>query len=262
MKDGKKASGVTRRGMIQMIGGALGAALVGGVETAREPAAAATGATKSGRTRTRTSDLQAATPEGEIGPYFTDDSAAGFHRRDVRPNIDGTNPQPGIPLALTLAIYDSENHNAPVPGAQIDIWHCNASGVYSNEAMEGTIGQTWLRGFQVTDANGKARFNTIVPGWYPGRTTHIHLRVRSRYSEAFSTSDGSNTTQSFFSQALLNQISTTAAPYNAEGINPTTNLRDHVYTDETHARTELVLKGSTAAGFSAVFSIYLPVTRE
>ena len=91
-------------------------------------------------------------------------------------------------MALTLSIYvvDTENDCAALEGAQVDIWHCNAYGVYSDIAAESTTGQNWLRGYQLTDSNGLATFTTIIPGWYEGRTTHIHLRVRSSYSEASS----------------------------------------------------------------------------
>ena len=78
------------------------------------------------------------TPEGEEGPYFVDDSAAGFSRSDIRSNLDGTNTQSGIPLALSIYAYDSENSCAAIPNVQIDIWHCNGSGIYSAEDVEDT----------------------------------------------------------------------------------------------------------------------------
>jgi protocatechuate 3,4-dioxygenase beta subunit len=199
------------------------------------------------------------TLEGEIGPYFADDSADGFARSNVLANLDGSSAQTGVPFTLTIYVYDSEAACTPYAGAQIDIWHCNASGVYSDIAGEDTTGQQWLRGYQLTDATGKVTFTTIIPGWYQGRTTHIHARVRSTYSEASSTSDGTNTTQLFFPQTLVDTLSTTVAPYSAEGVNPTTNAGDHVYGPETASRNELVLAGSTAAGYTATFAIYLPI---
>ena len=108
------------------------------------------------------------TPEGEIGPYFADDSAGGFNRNNILSNIDGSSTQTGIALALMLYVVDGQNRCVPMSGVQIDIWHCNASGVYSDIAGENTIGQTWLRGYQVSDSNGQVMFNTIIPGWYQG----------------------------------------------------------------------------------------------
>jgi protocatechuate 3,4-dioxygenase beta subunit len=201
----------------------------------------------------------AATPEGEIGPYFADDSATGFNRSDIRSNLDGTETQSGVPLTLTLYVYDSENSCAAYANAQVDVWHCNASGVYSDIAAEQTSSSQWLRGYQITDSAGKVTFTTVVPGWYQGRTTHIHVRIRSSYSEASSTSDGTNTTQVFFSQTLVDSLATTVAPYSSEGKNTTTNASDHVYTGETNGETLMALTGDATNGFAATFAIYLPI---
>jgi len=201
----------------------------------------------------------AVTPEGEIGPFFADDSLAGFNRSNILANLDGRSVQSGVKLTLTVHVYDTRASCAAMPGVQVDLWHCNAAGVYSDEASEGTASQTWLRGYQLTDSGGKAAFTTIFPGWYGGRTTHIHVRARSKYNSASSTADGSNTTQVFFRQAMIDTINTTIAPYSAKGANPTTNANDHVYTRETKGQTELALSGSAAAGFSATVSIGLPI---
>jgi protocatechuate 3,4-dioxygenase beta subunit len=202
----------------------------------------------------------AVTPEGEIGPYFTDDSASGYDRSNILANLDGTQTQTGVPLGLTVLVRDSEKSCAAVANAQVDIWHCNASGVYSNESSENTTGEQWLRGYQITNAAGSVTFATIIPGWYQGRTTHIHLRVRSAYSEASSTSDGTNTTQVFFDQTLVDTLSTSLAPYNSEGVNPTTNASDRVYAGETRGVGLLALSGSAAAGYTATYTVDLPIT--
>jgi protocatechuate 3,4-dioxygenase beta subunit len=185
-----------------------------------------------------------------------------YNRSNVLANLDGSDKQTGIPLTLKVYVYDSENSNAPLAGAQVDIWHCNASGVYSNEANENTTGQNWLRGYQLTDTTGLVTFTTIVPGWYQGRTTHIHVRVRSKYSEASSTSDGTNTTQLFFPQTTINYINSNISPYNAHGTNSTTNANDQVYTPETQGATELTLSGDYTNGYTTTFSVYLPITSE
>ena len=202
------------------------------------------------------------TPEGEIGPYFTDDSPAAFNRSAIVSNVDGSGRQPGIPLTLHVRVSDTKASCGPISGAQIDIWHCNALGVYSGEASEGTASQTWLRGEQLTDAHGMVTFRTIIPGWYQGRATHIHLRIRSKYGSASSTDDGSNTTQLFFPQAAIDTIHTRFAPYSARGANPTTNAADHVYRPQTGGRTELSLSGSASTGFIASAVIGLPITES
>jgi protocatechuate 3,4-dioxygenase beta subunit len=113
--------------------GCDGTSLVSGTD-----GAAGTGATDGGTC--------AVTPEGEIGPYFVDDSDARFNRSNLLSNIDGTSAQTGIALTLTLTVLDSEQSCAPYANAQVDIWHCNSSGIYSDEASESSSTQSWLRG--------------------------------------------------------------------------------------------------------------------
>ncbi len=206
-----------------------------------------------------TSGACAVTPEGEIGPYFADDGASGFNRSNILANLDGTAVQAGVPLTLTVQVYDTQASCAAMAGVQIDVWHCSAAGVYSDEAVENTSSQTWLRGYQVTGSAGTVTFTTIVPGWYAGRATHIHLRARSKYSSTSSPSDGANTTQMFFPQAVVDSLSTSVAPYNAHGINPATNASDRVYTSQTKGKMELVLSGNTGSGYVASASIGLPI---
>lgn len=256
--------------MLGLLGGAAGVlgmgrcsgggSTVAAVATARASATAAPSASPSSSATASTGATACTTtPEGEIGPYFTDDSASGYDRSDIRSNIDGSSPQTGVPLALTIYVFDTEKSCAAYAGAQIDIWHCNASGIYSNESVENSLGSTWLRGYQLTDATGKATFTTIVPGWYAGRTTHIHVRIRSTYNSASSTSDGSNTTQLFFAQPVVDYLAQSVAPYDAEGSNATTNANDHVYAGETKGANLLSLVGDASTGYTATISLGIPI---
>jgi len=197
------------------------------------------------------------TLEGEEGPYFVDDSATGYLRTNILSNLDGTNTQSGVPLTLTIYVFDSENSCTPMKGVQVDIWHCNAKGIYSAESVESTTGESWLRGYQISDATGKVQFTTIIPGWYQGRTTHIHLRFRSTYDDT--DTSGSNTMQVFFDQTLIDTLSTSVSPYSTEGTNSTTNADDHVYTPEEEGTTLLTLSGSTEAGYTATFNAHMPI---
>ena len=111
-------------------------------------------------------------PEQTEGPYFVDER---LHRSDIRSDPTDGRVRPGTPLALTLAISRlGAGDCQPLPGAQVDIWHCDALGVYSDVKDPGfnTIGQKFFRGYQITDARGEAKFLTIYPGWYEvGRCT-------------------------------------------------------------------------------------------
>ncbi len=216
-------------------------------------------ATTSGTGSTGSSNTSCtATLEGEEGPYFVDDSASGFNRSNILSNLDGSNIQVGIPLTLQIYVYDSKNDCAAMPNVQVDIWHCSADGVYSAEDVESTVGETWLRGYQVTDSNGLATFTTIFPGWYQGRTTHIHLRLRSSYGST--DTGGANTTQLFFPQDTINTVNTSISPYSSHGSNPTTNAGDHVYASETQGQNVLTLAGDTTSGYTSTVKINLPIS--
>ena len=219
--------------------------------------AASTSAAVSVAVTTATTASCSASLEGEEGPYFVDDSASGYLRSNILSNLDGTETQTGVPLTLTVYVFDSENSCAAMQNVQVDIWSCNAEGIYSAESSESTVGQSWLRGYQLTDVTGMVQFVTIVPGWYSGRTTHIHLRFRSTYDET--DTSGSNTMQLFFDQTLINTINTTVTGYSTDGTDPTTNATDRVYTTEEDGTTLLTLTGSVAAGYAATFNAYMPI---
>jgi protocatechuate 3,4-dioxygenase beta subunit len=197
------------------------------------------------------------TLEGEEGPYFVDDSATGYNRSNILSNLDGSDTQTGVPFALTVYVYDTENSCAAMQNVQVDIWHCNPEGIYSAESSESTSSLSWLRGYQLTDANGMVSFTTIIPGWYSGRTTHIHLRLRSTYDS--SDNSGTNTMQVFFDQTLIDTLATSVSPYSSEGTNPTTNATDRVYSQQEDGTTLMTLSGSTSAGYSATVKVYLPI---
>ena len=118
-------------------------------------------------------------PAQTEGPYFVDER---LQRSDLRTDPSDGRVRLGIPLELTLVISRlAGTACAPLAGAQVDVWHCDHLGVYSDvtDPRFNTKGKQFLRGYQLTDAQGQARFTTIYPGWYEGRTVHIHFKVRS-----------------------------------------------------------------------------------
>ena len=164
------------------------------------------------------------TPQEEEGPYFVD---AKLNRSDVITNADGT-LQAGLPLSLGITVSQSvDGVVSPLPNAYVDIWEANAYGIYSDEASESTTGDTFLRGYQVTDAHGNVHFLTIYPGWYGGRTPHIHCRVRL-YSG--STATYSFETQFFCNDTITDAVYNSVFPYTTRAATRDTfNNTDRVY---------------------------------
>jgi protocatechuate 3,4-dioxygenase beta subunit len=166
----------------------------------------------------------ARTPGETEGPYWVD---LGLHRSDVRSDSSTGAVQPGLPLRLLINISQLTNGVVtPVRDAQVDIWHCNALGVYSAVGAQNTVGQDFLRGYQVTNAHGNVRFLTIYPGWYSGRTVHIHFRVRL-YSDTTLTYDF--VSQLYFNDDTTDQVFLTD-PYNTRPNRDTRNRTDGIYT--------------------------------
>lgn len=121
------------------------------------------------------------TPQQTEGPYFVDER---LHRSDVRSDPSDGSIKDGLPLALEIRVFSvgtgAEAGCTPMAGAVVDIWHCDAHGLYSDviDSEFNTVGKKFLRGYQVSDKKGNVRFITIYPGWYPGRTVHIHFKIR------------------------------------------------------------------------------------
>jgi protocatechuate 3,4-dioxygenase beta subunit len=150
-------------------------------------------------------------PEMTEGPYY-------IANEKVRRNI--TEGLPGAPLALRLTVLDASTCK-PVKGAAVDIWHASAAGAYSGEAANNSVGRTYLRGIQRTDANGLALFKTVYPGWYQGRAVHIHVKVHAG-------GDVVHTGQLFFRDSFTAAVYK-RAPYKARGGPDMLNADDSIF---------------------------------
>lgn len=203
---------LARRDLLRGVG-ALGL----GAMTARE-AMASQGALEAERPNAIRDQLLmkscALTPAAIQGPYYLN---LQLMRKDI------TEGKPGIPTFVYLRIVDESC--APISGAIVDLWHNEALGPYSGFPSEGTAGETWLRGIQVTRANGIVCFRTVYPGWYPGRTTHMHLKVHINNQTQL-------TTQLYFPDVLSDRVYT-KTPYDQHGPKPTTNATDAFFLAET-----------------------------
>jgi protocatechuate 3,4-dioxygenase beta subunit len=190
------------------------------------------------------------------GPYWIDE---GLDRTDIRTDTNGhatPNPRPGLPLVLRIMVLATDSTGCtPLPGALVDVWHCDATGLYSDVSSLGTSGENFLRGFQRTDAGGAVTFTTIYPGWYAGRSVHIHVKVRLYDATLNVTTEA--TTQLFFDDSVTNVVCQSAAPYSARGAPDTSNARDGYFGG--HTELVLALRGDPTSGYTGTITLGIPV---
>jgi len=227
---------LTRREVFAILGAATGAGILGSKAQASSPASVP-GCV--GR------------PEQTEGPYFLD---MQINRSDIRSDPSDGSVVEGIPLTLEFRVVQvTAKGCAPLAGAVVDVWHCDARGVYSGvrDPHFNTTGKKFLRGYQVTDSDGKARFTTIFPGWYPGRTVHLHFKIRINPS----TRTGYEfTSQLYFDDSVTDQVHT-QSPYSSRGRRMMRNSDDGIFRAGGDQLT-LALTNQ-GQGYAAVFDIGL-----
>jgi protocatechuate 3,4-dioxygenase beta subunit len=187
-------------------------------------------------------------PELSEGPFFVDQM---LHRVDLRTDPMDGSVKEGVPLRLAFNVTRiSSDGCRPLQGAQVDVWHCDAVGVYSGvqDPAPDISESKFLRGYQLSDANGAAHFLTIYPGWYPGRTVHIHFKIRVEGYDF--------TSQLFFDDTLTDQIYKQEV-YAQRGERSVRNEGDSIYPD---AGEQLLLKARPDDdGYAATFDIGLQI---
>ena len=195
--------------------------------------------------------------EAIVGPYYVED--ASLVRRDIREGVDG------VPLELQFRIVDIDNDCKPLAGAEIDIWQCDSQGRYSHYkemdpavwpdgggAAKHTDNETWLRGRQISDENGRVDFQTIYPGWYSPRAQHIHARV-------FLDKTTVATIQMYFPEKLNREICF-MPPYNQRTPSPFTNRNDIVISGSKGADGSFLQMTKLDGGYRG--TLLIGVTRE
>src|SRR2546426_4065119 len=209
------------------------------------------GTTTTPSTGSATCVLTAALTEG---PYFVDEM---LNRSDIRTDPVTGAVSTGIPLALTFNVSRVANSACtPLTGAYLDVWHCDATGTYSDVSGAGT-GEKFLRGYQITDGSGVAQFTTIYPGWYSGRAVHIHFKLRLF---AGATTSYEFTSQFFFNESLTDVVHA-LSPYSLKGRRNTLNSSDGIYNSlSTTEKAALTLQASASGdGYAGVINLGVQV---
>lgn len=193
-------------------------------------------------------------PQQTEGPFFVEE---GLNRSDIRADPRTGAIKPGVPLQLIFRVSRVAGTTcAPLSNAQVDVWHCDAAGRYSDTAGRGSSAdaEKFLRGYQRTDAAGTARFLTIYPGWYGGRTVHVHFKVRAS-GETGSTQEF--TSQLYFDDAL-NDVVLASAPYAGGRRRSMRNGDDFLFRDG--GRQLLLDPVKDGEGYAASFDLGLRIS--
>jgi protocatechuate 3,4-dioxygenase beta subunit len=246
---------LTRRDALKLLGLGSAAFLAACAAPEGTSTSVPTSISTSGSSATGTALDCVVRPELTLGPYFVDEQ---LNRSDIRSEPSDGSVKEGVPLTLTVNVLDVANNSCtPITGAQVDIWHCDAQGVYSGVSDQGfdTTGQKFLRGYQLTDATGKVQFLTIYPGWYQGRAVHIHFMIRTTGADSQSYEFVS---QFFFDDALSDQVFA-QEPYASKGQRDMRNADDGIYNGGGD-QLLLAVTGDNANGYAAAINIGLDLT--
>ena len=188
-------------------------------------------------------------PQQTEGPYFVDES---LNRSDIRSDPSDGSIKPGARLDLAFKVSRlSADVCAPLAGALVDVWHCDHLGVYSDveDPDFNTVGKKFLRGYQATGPDGVARFTTIYPGWYHGRTVHVHFKIRSAPSRA---PGFEFISQLYFDDTLTDEVHA-RPPYAAKGRRNRRNSEDGIFS--RGGPWLLLSPARTEQGYGAPFEI-------
>jgi protocatechuate 3,4-dioxygenase beta subunit len=245
----------------------------GGGGSAAGSALGSTTTTGSGSSTTTTTTTGSCTviPTETAGPYPGDGSntssgstsnaltLASIVRSDITSSIDGaTGTAAGVPLTVTLTLVNASDGCSVLAGRAVYLWHCDRGGLYSLYSS-GATNQNYLRGVQVSDANGQLSFKTIVPGCYSGRWPHIHFEVFASLANATQGSNAVKTSQLAMPTATCQQVYGVASGYDASVANfaAITLASDNVFGNDSAALQLATVTGNATDGFVATLTVGL-----
>ena len=191
--------------------------------------------------------------DGSNGPVALTDS--GIVRQDIRSSIGGGTTASGVPLTFSLNILDMASGDAPFAGVAVYAWHCNAAGGYSMYSS-GIEDETYLRGVQVADADGRVSFTSIFPGCYSGRWPHIHFEVYPTAADVTDSANAIATSQIALPQSACAAVYATAGyDGSAQNLAQTSLSTDNVFGDDGGALQIAAMTGDAASGYTATLTV-------
>lgn len=218
---------LSRREVLALLGAGGAAALAAPAVTSAAASAATSGTSPAGGRAPFRLPKCIVRPSQTEGPYFLDTE---LDRSDIRSDPGDGSVREGARLALEFRVSRIDTERCePLPGALVDVWQCDAAGIYSGvvdiDGLFDTTGKRFLRGHQVTGPDGVARFTTIYPGWYPGRTVHIHFKIRTNPREV---GGHEFTSQLYFDDAFTDRVFE-VPPYSAMKGRRVRNEQDAIF---------------------------------
>ena len=251
---------LSRREVLALMGAGSVAVVVAacapGSTASRTPSAAATGAAGSTSETASTAAVASSLPSCVVvpelteGPYYVNEN---LDRSDIRIDTSDGKTSEGAVLTLDWVVSQVDgNACIPLEGVLVDVWHCDALGNYSDVGNE--QGHDFLRGYQKTDASGKATITTIYPGWYQGRAVHIHFKIRT---DAAAASGLEFTSQLFFDDALSARVYSSGV-YASKGTPDQPNASDGIY-QQSQGMTLLDV-ARDGDGYKATFELAIQAT--
>ena len=220
------------------------------IEACKKSSAAEAAASTETVTNTGTANSNCTVAPTETEGPFPTKSPSSYVRSDIRDDREG------YKMTVKIQITNSNSSCSPLVGALVDIWHCDKEGNYSEYGGTGMQSINYqsvhfLRGRQVTDSEGYVTFTTIFPGWYSGRTTHIHVHVYKASGASVKVTQIAFPEGSGSAVAIVNGYSKGLSGY-------TYNKSDNIFNDDSAGIQIATVTGSIAAGFELSAQINVP----
>ncbi|MEQ4568052.1 intradiol ring-cleavage dioxygenase [Paenarthrobacter sp. CAP02] len=263
---------VSRRSMLGIFGAGMGAVALAacspgstGSTSAQTPAASSMANASTG-SATGASGLTEI-PDETAGPYPGDGSngadvleQSGIVRSDIRSSVGGGTTAAGVPMTLTLTILDMVNGGVPLKNAAVYVWHCNAEGGYSMYS-QGIQNETYLRGVQVADSDGKVTYSSIYPACYTGRWPHIHFEVYPTVDDITDSTKAIATSQVALPQDISEKVyALSEYKGSSSNLSRVSLTSDNVFGDDGGEFQLAQVTGDTTSGYQVALTAAVDTT--